>query len=163
MITKFISLATAIVTLDVYLQSQLSSNDPLFLLISNNIAVNMLMVSLAAIAVAVSFRKRFASWQGYALVSALAATLVILGAAGTFFSGFIYSLWTIFLPLNYLMMLEFGVVLGLCSLTYKHTPRPQNAPRLSRPRLAQSFKPVLPVPKTSHFPLGGRTSAQHSS
>lgn len=150
MITKFISLATAIVTLDVYLQSQLSSNDPLFSFISNNLAANMLMVTLAAAAVAVSFRKRFDSWYGYAAASAGAAMLIIVGGGGFFFSGFLPSLWMVALPLNYLLMLEFGVIMGVCALSYKHQPRPASA-RLPRPPLP--FKLAFPVPRIPHFPF----------
>jgi len=160
MITRFISLATAIVTLDVYLQSQLSSNDPLFWVISDNLAVNMLMVVLAAVAVMVSFRKQFDSWYGYAAVSAAATALIIIGGAGVFFSGFLFSLWMVFLPLNYLLMLEFGVILGVCALTYKHQPRPASA-RL--PRLAYLFKSAFPVPRIPHFPLTGRPTVHSSS
>ena len=153
MSTKFISLATGIVTLDVYLQSQLHSNDPLFLLVSNNLAVNMLMVVLAALAIAASFKTRFVSWYTYAATSALAAALLTVGAAGIFFSGFTYSLWMVFQPLNYMLLMAFGSVLGVCSLAYKHDPRPAN---LRLPLPALPFKPVFPVPKISHSPLSSR-------
>lgn len=158
MSTKFISLATAIVTLDVYLQSQLHSSDPLFLVVSNNTAVNMLMVVLAAAAIAVSFRSRFKSWYGYTAVSALAALFIAFGAMGLFFSGFSARLWMIFLPLNYMLLLSCGVVLGVAALSYKHAPRPESVRLPSLPRLALPFKSVFPVPKISHSPFAGRTS-----
>jgi hypothetical protein len=153
MTTRFISLATGIVTLDVYLQSQLHSNDPLFLLVSNNLAVNMLMVVIAALAVSVSFRKRFSSWYSYAATSALAAIFLTVGAAGILFSGFTYSLWMVFLPLNYMMLISFGTVLGICALSYQHAPRPESA-RLPLPALPARL--VSPMPKISHSPLSSQ-------
>jgi uncharacterized membrane protein len=150
MTTKFISLATGIVTLDVYLQSQLHSNDPLFLLVSNNLAVNMLMVVLAAVAISVSFRKRFSSWYSFAATAALAAIFLTVGAAGILFSGFTYSLWMVFLPLNYMMLISFGTVLGICALSYQHAPRPESA-RWPLPVLPARL--ASPMPKISHSPL----------
>ena len=159
MTTKFISLATGIVTLDVYLQSQLHSNDPLFLLVSNNLAVNMFMVVLAALAISVSFRKRFGSWYSYAATLALAVIFLTVGAAGILFSGFTYSLWMVFLPLNYMMLISFGTVLGICALSYRHAPRPESA-RLPLPALP--FRFVLPVPKIPQFPPAGTRQATRS-
>lgn len=160
MTTKFISLATGIVTLDVYLQSQLHSSDPLFLVVSNNPAINMTMVVLATLAISVSFRKRFSNWYGYAATVALAAVLLIIGAGGMFLSNVLYMLPPAVLPLNYMLMLQSGVVLGMCALTYQHAPRPASV-RL--PSVALPPKIAFPVPKLSHTPLTGRFTVHGSS
>ena len=161
MSTRFISLATGIVTVDVYLQSQLHSNDPLFLVVSNNTAVNMLMVVLAALAIGVSFRRRFSSWYSYAAIAALAVIFVALGAMGILFSGFTNKLWMIFEPLNYMMILNCGVVLGVAALSYAHAPKPESVRLPSLPALPT--RSVFPVPKISHSPFAGRPTASGNS
>ena len=145
MTIKFISLASAIVTLDVYLQSQLHSNDPLFLFASNNLLVNVGLVILAALVVAVSFKSKFSNWISYLACCVLAACLVTIGVMGTFFSDFIYSFPSILLPLDYMLILEAGVVTGLCALTYKHQPIPYRLSRLKFHFPKYAF-PVLKIP-----------------
>ena len=157
MITRFISLVTGIVTLDVYLRSQLASSDPLFLVFSNNLAINVLMLILTALAISVSFRRRFNTWTGYAICVGLAAVLLGFGTLGIVFSGFIYSLWpslwAVFLPLNYLVILQAGVVLGLCSLSYKHAPKPASVKLSIFSTALPAFKVTVPVPKKVVFPV----------
>jgi hypothetical protein len=147
MTRKFISLAMVIVTLDVYIRSQLHPNDPLFLFISNTTAVNIGMVLLVGLVVAVSFKDHFRSWIGYAGSAALALILTSAGIAGFFSSGFSYWLSGLILPLNSLMILEAGVILGICALSYPHParlriPLPQLIPRLA-----------FLVPRIPHSPL----------
>ena len=158
MTTKFISLATAIATLDVYLQSQLSSSDPLFLLISSNVIVNFLMMSLALFTVYISFKKKFDSWYGYAACATLATTLIGLAVCGIFLSDFTYSLWMVFSPLNYMLLGEFGIILATSVLSYRHAAVPESVrlPRLPRPSLP--FRIAFPVPKISHSPSINRSS-----
>lgn len=157
MITRFLSLATGIVTLDVYLRSQLSSNDPLFLFTSDSLAVNLAMLMLVGAVVAVSFRKQFNSWFSYALCSAAAVILITSGIAGFFLPAFTYSIWDIILPLNYMIMLESGAILGISALTYKHAARPQSLKIPESAMIANKLKLVFPAPKTSHSPNSSRT------
>jgi hypothetical protein len=150
MIIRFISLATVIVTLDVYLQSQLYSNDPLFLFASNNLAVNIFLVVLMSLAVFFSFLKSFKSWYTYAVCTALAILAGGLGLAGTFFSSVTYSLPELILPLDYMFLLEAGVIFGLCSLSYKHAEAPFviNLPKLSA--LTAKFDFLFPrIPRST--------------
>jgi len=152
MIVKFISLATAIVTLDVYLQSQLYSNDPLFLFASNNLAVNIGLVVLTCAAVAVSFRHEFKNWVSYALCTMMALFFGGLGLLGTFFSSVMYAFPNVILPLDYLFMLEAGVIFAICSMTYRHEKFPY---RIKLPQFtAMTNKIALPVPKIPQSPTG---------
>jgi hypothetical protein len=159
MTTKFISLATAIATLDVYLQSQLSSSDPLFLLISSNVVVNLLMVGLAALTVHISFKKRFDSWYGYAACATLATVLLSIALCGLLLSDFTYALWMVFSPLNYFLMGEFGILLAINALSYRHAPVPSSLRLLGLPRLALPFHFALPLPKISQSPNLNRSSS----
>jgi len=157
MVTKSISLATGLVSLDVSLQSRLSSNDPLFLFVSSGLIVNLLMMGLALAAIYVSFRKKFNNWYSYAACTAVAAVFVCTGFMGIFYSDYVHSLWSTMLPLNYILMMQVGIILGICSLSYDH----DDMPAIIRQRLqslAQLPKPnfVLPVPKTLHPPLSFR-------
>jgi len=150
MTRKFISLATAIVTLDVYLRSQLYSNDPLFLFASSGLAINIGMVAIAACAVAVSFMNRFKSWYSYAACTAAAVLFIVGGLAGAMLSDVAYAFSNLLLPLDYLFILQAGIVGGLCSLSYKHASMPF---QIKTPNLAGWLnKIVLPVPKIPHSP-----------
>jgi hypothetical protein len=157
MTTKLISLVTGLATLAVYLQSQLSSNDPLFLLVSNSLVINVLMVALAAAGIAVAFREKFDSWQSYLASSLLGAGLIIIGVAGLGITSLTYA-WDALLPLNYVMMLQVGIVLSICNLSYRHQP----VPRALRPTVwlpkALKYRPVFPAPKIPHSPSMARRS-----
>jgi uncharacterized integral membrane protein len=156
MITKFISSAMAIVTLDVYLQSQLHSNDLLFLFASNGLLVNTFMLLLAAAALVVSFKKNFSNWYAYAACMASAIILAIVGVAGGFFSNFDYMFADFLLPLNYLFMLQGGVIFGICALSYKHAAMPANV-RQFRTSVLCGFNKLTPsVPKFPHSPTPAR-------
>jgi len=157
---KFISLVTGLVTLDVYLQSQLFSNGPLFLLISNNIIVNSLMVALAAGAIFVSFRNGFKNWYFYAACTLAAILLTAIGFAGVFFGTLVYSFWYVSSPLDFLFLLQFGIIFSLCCLSYNHAKRPKNVRLPQLVPLGARFKTALPVPKISHPPM--RLSANGS-
>jgi hypothetical protein len=153
MVTKSISLATAIVTLDVCLRSRLFSNDPLFLFISSGLAVNALLIILAGASVFLSFQKKFDSWYSYAACAALAAIFIGAGFLGVFYSDYIHSLWSAMLPLDYILMMQAGIVFGICALSYDHASLPalvkDRLPKLpAMPKLTLAF----PVPKTLHPP-----------
>jgi hypothetical protein len=150
MIVKFISLATAIVTLDVYLQSQLYSSDPLFFFTSNNLAVNIAFVILSVVMVALSFKKNFDSWLSHAGSVIAGLALFSFGMIGGFMSDANNSLTNVLLPLNYLLILEAGVVIGICALSYSHPEYPE---RLSLSYLRLLFnKFAFLVPEIPHSP-----------
>jgi len=160
MTRKFISLATAIVILDVCLRSQLFSNDPLFLFTSNNLAVNIVLSIMALAVATVSFKKQFKHWQSFAVAVVGAVVLGSAGILGFFFSNIDYAFSSILLPLNYLFLLETGIILAICALSYKHEPVPSSY-RLPRPaELATKLVSAIPVPRIPHSPTGySRTSA----
>jgi hypothetical protein len=150
MTTKFISLATAIVLLDVYLQSQLSSSDPLFLFASNNFAVNAGLLILGGLMVAVSFKDKFRYWWSFVGCSLLAIVCGTIGVIGTFFSNVLYSFPNVLLPLDYMFLMQAGVVFGICSLSYQHVKVPY---KLRLPQLSALFHNfAFPVPKALHSP-----------
>jgi hypothetical protein len=147
MTTKFISLVSAIVTLDVFLRSQLSSNDPLFLFASSSLPVNLGLVVLAFLGVAVSFMPKFRKWLWYAGCVLLAVVLGALGVIGAFFSGLFYSFPNLLLPLDYLFILETAIVLAISALAYEHEPSPYRGRFPKLPRVA------FPVPRIPHSPI----------
>jgi hypothetical protein len=158
MTTKFISSATAIVILDVYLRSQLYSNDPLFLFVSSSLAVNLVMLMLAALTLYVSFIKRFKTWLGWAVCAGSAVILSLIGFGGAFLSDFFYNMPSVLLTLNYLFLMEAGVIFGICSLSYQHAAMPK---KLRLPRPVTIFpKFAFSVPKFPHSPnLTGTASS----
>jgi hypothetical protein len=158
MTKRFISLAMAIVTLDVYLRSQLYPKDPLFFFISNNFAVNVGMIIVAVLVLLVSFKKSFRHWISYAVCGFLAAALSMIGLLSLFSSGIYYWLSGIILPLNAMLVLEAGIILGICALTYEHAPRPAS---LKLPALSPLLpKLAFPVPKIPHSPTTAGASGR---
>jgi hypothetical protein len=151
MTTRFISLATGIVLLDVFLRSQLSSNDPLFLFASNNIVVNAGLLIIVALMVAVSFSRQFKRWWTFAACAAVAVVFGAIGFAGTFFSEVFYYFPQTLLQLDYMFLMEASVVFGVAALSYKHAPLPSKLrlPAVSLPKFE------FPVPKIPHSPSGG--------
>ncbi len=126
MVTKLISLAAAITTLDLAARSQMDAQAPVYYFASSHLWVNIALVALVGLSVALSFKpkSRFNYWSSYAACAAFALLLVILGGLGVFYSNFRLDGWDLLLPLNYLMILECGVVLAISSLSYKHPKQP---------------------------------------
>ncbi|MBX4190766.1 hypothetical protein KW794_01630 [Candidatus Saccharibacteria bacterium] len=150
MITKFISLATGIVLLDVYLQSQLYSNDPLFLFASNNLVINAGLLIIVGLMVVVSFKDKFRHWWSYIGSIVISAVFGITGIIGLFFSNLLYSIPQVLLPLDYMFLLEAAVVFGICSLSYQHAKVPI---KLNLPKLLAFFTNfAFPVPKIPQSP-----------
>lgn len=115
-----------IVSLYVYLQSRLNPSDLLFLFISNNLVVNTLFVLLAAIALKISFMKQRLGWFAFAGFTSLAVILCGIGGIGFMFSDVNNSFTNFLLPLNYIMLLMGGIVMGISALSYKHAAAPQS-------------------------------------
>jgi hypothetical protein len=162
MTTRFISLATAIVLLDVFLRSQLSSNDPLFLFASNNIGVNAGMLLVVAFMVFLSFGRKFKRWWSFTLCALAAVLFAFIGLMGTFFSEVFYNFPQILLQLDYMFLMEASVVFSICALTYAHPPLPYRL-RLPKVALPSNFSFDLPVPKIPHSPGASRTVGTRNS
>jgi hypothetical protein len=149
---KFISLATALVTLDVYLRSQLSSNDPLFLFASNKLIINAGLMMLTAFVVALSFREEFKGWLSYIACIVAAALFAAFGIMGFFFSDSNYPLSNFLLPFDCLILLESSVVMGICCLTYSHAKVPASHKLLSLWLAIYKLRFIFPIPKIPHSP-----------
>jgi hypothetical protein len=122
MTRKFLSLATATGILYAYLQSQLHSDDALFLVLSSNIAVNLALLGLACLAVRLCYMDRFKAWETYLATAVAGGLLSFIGAAGV-----IYTSWDNYFggfvkPLDYFVILELGVIYGMIGLSYGHPP-----------------------------------------
>lgn len=126
MVTKLLSLASAITIADIAARSHMDAGAPLYAFASTQIWVNVVLAVIVAITVAVSFKRknRFKSWYTYAGCLALAALLIVTGCVGAFYSNFRLDGWSMLLPLDYVLMLECGVVLAISGLSYRHHKRP---------------------------------------
>ena len=151
MLRKALSLITAAGIVYVYLQSQLQSGDALFLVASPNLAVNAALVAIAGAAVYVSFMEKFKSWQSYVICTISSVALGLIGFLGFSFASIENNFSGAILPMDYMVLMLLGVILGICTLSYQHVPLPRriSASDLLPSRLP-SFKPVLSawVPKT---------------
>jgi hypothetical protein len=122
MTRKFLSLATAIGILYVYLQSQLHSDDALFLVTSSNFAVNIALLGLAAAAVGVSFKDKFKMWESYLANMVMGVTLLFVGSIGVIYTSLDNYFSGLLKPLDYFIIIELGIIYGIFSLTYSHPP-----------------------------------------
>lgn len=122
MIRRFLSLATAIGILYVYLQSQLHSDDALFLVTSPSFAVNITLLGLAVVAVAISYKDKFKVWESYFVSNILAAVLITVGTAGVIYSSLDNYFSGVLKPMDYFIILELGIIYTIIGLTYAHPP-----------------------------------------
>ncbi|HET9721831.1 MAG TPA: hypothetical protein VFP32_02265 [Candidatus Saccharimonadales bacterium] len=122
MAKKFISLATGIVILDVYLQSQLQPKGILFYFASDNIVFNLGLLVLAIALVGLAFKNKFKHWQSFVVCAAAAVILSVIGAAGLFFLGIGTYFFNYLVPFDFLILLQSGIILGLHAMTIKHEP-----------------------------------------
>lgn len=156
MVKRLTSLVMLIIVVNVYIRSQLSPNDPLFLFFSNDMPLNISMILLASLVAMVTFSNRFRHWLAYAACVALAVFLCIVGSLGLLSTGISYWLSGFLLPMDSMLVLESGIILALCALTYEHAGRPASMlpdvpSYLKRfalliPRLPDSTQPHPPSP-----------------
>lgn len=150
----------AAATLIVYLQSQLQSNDALFLFISSNLLVNICMIGLSSYLVWLSFQSEFKRAAPY-VASVLGAVLfTIAGMVGILSASFDRYMFDVIKPLDYVLLFEAGILLGICALSYKHpvVSFSIRLPRLPVYRLRQ-FADNLLLPPASGGPKTSRPSA----
>jgi hypothetical protein len=157
MIRRGISLAMAAAILIVYLQSQLASNDALFLFISSNLAVNICLIGLACTAVWLSFQTKFKSARAYIATSAASAGLGLFGIAGLLSAGLDRYLFSVIGPLDYVLLFEAAVVFGICALSYEHPKASFRLPAVNLVHLRQ-LAGRLTVPALPASPRRSRPS-----
>jgi hypothetical protein len=157
MVKKSLSLVTAIAIAYVYLESQLQPGDALFLVTSSNIAVNAGLAAIACTGVYISFLDRFKYQQTYAAAVASAVMLSTLGLFGVMYSGFGNNFGGVIKPLDYLIILQLGVVLSIGVLTSQPATR-----RLQLPKLLStaSLKPLVSawLPRPAPIPQRRRSA-----
>jgi hypothetical protein len=148
MIRKSTSLVMAIAMTYLYFQSLIHYDDPLFLIVSNNIVVNIGLLMLVGAMVWVSFLEKFRHWQTYAAAAVLALILGLGGLVGILSTSLDYYFSNALLPLDYLAFLEISAGLGICVLSYKHQPVPRQYlnRRLMLARLRQRAAQLVPKP-----------------
>jgi hypothetical protein len=163
MIRRLLSLATAIGILYVYLQSQLHSDDALFLVLSSNTAVNIVLLGLACLTVRISYMSKFKAWESYLGSVITAVLLLIIGAAGVIYTSWDNYFAGVIKPMDYFIILELGAIYGIISLSYSHPPIKLNASAhnysLAGLRLKQQLSGLME--RTVIIP--GRTPGPHAA
>jgi hypothetical protein len=163
MTRKLLSFTTATGLLYVYLLSQLRSGDALFLVASDNIIVNLALLSLAVLAVKLSFSDKFESGVSYAAAAAGSAIAAVMAIAGLIYISVDNIFSGIFLPFDYVIILLLAVNYGLMCLTYSHPPvkfkMPSYKYTIPAMRIRQQLSGYLN--RTVVIP-GRRTSGSHS-
>lgn len=165
MIKKAISLVTAIGILYVYLLSQLRSGDALFLITSDSLAVNASLVVIACACVYVCFAERFKHWQTYAACLSAAVLLSTLGLVGVVYTSIDNYFAGVIKPLDYLVLLQTGIIFGISALSNQHQPIPAKLPRYNRVsfiRFKQRLAGLMPEPEVS-VPTRTSSSKPHTA
>lgn len=169
MTIKGISLIMAVIILSVYQLSRLDPSGALFSFISNNLLVNIGLIILSVVMVRLSFMKpKFSRKISYGAAAVGAVVFCLLGVASIVFPAVDFHAYSIFKPLDFMVLLEAGIVLSVCALTYEHQPIAINLhvpvlirlpqPSLWRKRLEKRLAVWLPKPVLNH-PHGSRTRA----
>lgn len=120
MTRKLLSLATATAIVYVYLQSRLHSEDALFLVISSSPLVNLVLLAIAGLAVRLAFNNSFSSVVSYCFGLILAITLSVVGIAGLAYSSIDNYFGGLVKPLDYVVLLQLGVIFSLSLLSSGH-------------------------------------------
>ena len=131
MTRRFLSLATATGILYVYLQSQLHSDDALFLVISSNVVLNLALLSLACLAARISYKDKFKAWESYLAAAITAAALTLVGSVGVIYTSWDNNFSGFVKPLDFFVILELGIIYSIIGLTYAHPPVKLKAPTYS--------------------------------
>jgi hypothetical protein len=163
MTRKVLSLITAAATLYVYLLSQLRSGDVLFSIASSGWAVNAGLVAISSYCVYTSFRDKFRANAEFIVCMALGLSLAVFGGAGIIYSGFDNYFSELIKPLDFLILLQAGIILGICSLSYEHAPIRL---KLSLPSLSiikTSLLEHLPSPNVAAKAAPARPSGARSA
>lgn len=98
-------------------QSLLDSNSFLFLFAGSSLWINLLIIFLSFIVVLVSYKRKFSGYLTYQSMLILAAALIIFGVSGILISQITYYLYSYFGVLDYIVMLECGLILAFATLT----------------------------------------------
>jgi hypothetical protein len=147
MTTKLLSSITASGIAYLILQSRLHSDDALFLVASGNIVINLGLGLIAGLAIYLSFIKKFKYRQAYLATLMAAVVLSVIGFAGFAYSGIDYY-FGIIKPLDYVILMQLGMIFGICALSYKHPRTDLTLVRLSRDyrRFKRGLSKKLPKP-----------------
>lgn len=135
MTIKVTAITVSVCVVLLYILATLFPNDPYFYLISSNSAVSIGRLIVAAGLINLAFKKKFTTGYGHRLAAGLAIAAVGFGMAGIVIPPMTYSLFNYFKPMDYLFLIESGVIYGLAAASYERGTK--RFPRLSRPRNTQ--------------------------
>jgi hypothetical protein len=122
MTRKFLSLATVIGLLYVFLLSQLLSDDALFLVVSDNNALNAALLALATGSLYLSYMDKLKSKKIFIGIVLLSVVLSISGTLGFLYASIDNYFNGLIKPLDYIVTMQLGVLFGLHTLVLEHQP-----------------------------------------
>lgn len=158
MTNKLLSLSAALFTVWFSVQAYLNPSDPMFLLKSNSLRVNLILIFLALGSICLSFFAYKLLWQAY--------LGVLLAAVGIgFFSmlGIVDTHLSFHWPLelwDYFLLLQFSVIYAIGALDVNHEPVPLHLPQLQLEGLLNKLGESLPelpqanITKPTHLQKG---------
>jgi hypothetical protein len=120
MTLKLVSIFTGLGVLDAFLENLYRPSDLLFLFISNNPVMELLRFSLVAFLLLLSFKKKFWHFMSYAVCAGAAIVLSGIGLLGIMDMHFASYVFNVVKPVDFILFLEAGVMMGMCALSYEH-------------------------------------------
>lgn len=156
MTNKILSMVTSVFVLWFTVQAYLNPNDPVFLLKSNQLAINLIMLLVAAGGVYLSYIAIASKLQWQVYLAALVAGIG-LGAFSLF--GMIDTRASFHWPLemwDYFLLLQFGLVYAIGALSIEHRPVPIHLPQVNISGLINSLADALPSLEQTDITKPGR-------
>jgi hypothetical protein len=135
MTNKILSVVPGVFVVLFYFQSLLQPNDPIFLLKSNNLVINLALVALALSSIYLVFITKFLRWQIFLFLALVATALSIFSIVGIVDTHLSFK-WP-FELLDYFLILQFGITFGIGALSVDHDAVPIALPRIRIYRLSQ--------------------------
>lgn len=118
MVIKLLSIVVAICAGELLVLGIQAPDDPLFLFISNSQAVVALRLILVVMALIISFRKSFVYYFSRTFIGVIGIFLVFVGGMGAISQTIIDEFGTFVKVLDYILLMQVGLVFCLASLSY---------------------------------------------
>lgn len=122
MFVKFVALATLICSVAIASTNFKDPNDPIFFIVSGGIALGIARTVFALALVVLTFTRLPKSSSFRIGLSIFGLPLIILGSAGLLTNSFDYAWYGFIKPLDYLLIIEAGIVMNVLALQPQRQP-----------------------------------------
>lgn len=137
MLLKFVSLITLISSLAIFSLNTKNPSDPMFFIVTGGAWAGVARILLAIILVLITTIKLPGRPATKIALGIFGLPLIIMGAAGIFTNSFDFALYGLIKPLDFLLIIETGIIMEVLALESLPLPQPEARPQpAERPTLA---------------------------